>query len=246
MTSTGKYQADFDLPGDLFLNLIQNLQRSMINIIGQVDLLKISQDNQDLDAIKNLAINSNHLIESYGLVIRLLQDQAEISLETVSLSSVLFNVVENLKLVAENYKVNLIFNSEGKFYPVLADRFVLESSLTSLGISLIEALPALLNKEPQQISLFAAIHRSKYGLVVGLYFDDQPTFSRQLISKNQIILRRANQPLPLFSYNAASGIFLAKSMLNLMNLDLTSSKHHGLYGLGLVIPPIRQLSLINE
>jgi len=245
MTLTGKHQTDFDLPGDLFLNLIQNLQRSIINIIDQVDLIKISEDSQGLENIKNLAINSNHLIESYNLVIRLLQDQASLSLEAVSLSSVLFNVVENLKLVAKNYEVNLVFNNEGKFYPVLADRVVLESSLTSLGISLIEALPAFINKQPRQIDLFAAIHRSKYGLVIGLYFDDQPTFSRQLITKNQTILRRANQPLPLFSYNAASGIFLAKSMLSLMNLDLVASKHHGLHGLGLVMSPIRQLSLMQ-
>ncbi len=236
---------DFDLPSDLFLNLLQNIQRSVLNISNQVDVIKLTKNQSQLDVIKNLSQNTNHLIENYSLMINLLEDKQQLSLEPVSLAAVLYDVVNNLKSSAIDYGVNLVFNNEGKFFPVLSNYAILEVSLTSLGVSLIEALPALVN-QPHQIELFAAIHRSKYGLVVGLYFDEQPILSRYLTNKSQKILKKSKQPLPMLSYGPASGLFLAKNMLNFMNLDLKSSKHNNRYGLGVIVPPIQQLSFVDE
>ena len=244
MKTTGNN--DFDLPSDLFLNLLQNIQHSILNISNQVDVIKLTKNHNNLDVIKNLSQNTNHLIENYSLMINLLQNQQELSLEPVSLAAILYDVVNNLQSLAADYGVNLVFNNEGKFFPVLSNYVVLEVSLTSLGISLIEALPALIVDQSRQIELFAAIHRSKYGLVVGLYFDDQPILSQYLINKSQKILRKSKQPLPMLSYGPASGLFLAKNILNFMNLNLKSSKHHNRYGVGVILPPIKQLAFINE
>ena len=244
MKTTGNN--DFDLPSDLFLNLLQNIQHSILNISNQVDVIKLTKNHNNLDVIKNLSQNTNHLIENYSLMINLLQNQQELSLEPVSLAAILYDVVNNLQSLAADYGVNLVFNNEGKFFPVLSNYVVLEVSLTSLGISLIEALPALIVDQSRQIELFAAIHRSKYGLVVGLYFDDQPILSQYLINKSQKILRKSKQPLPMLSYSPASGLFLAKNILNFMNLDLKSSKHRNRYGVGVILPPIKQLAFINE
>jgi hypothetical protein len=104
----------------------------------------------------------------------------------------------------------------------------------------IEALPAL---ESPQLKLQLATHRSRYGIVAGLY-SDTPQLSKTTLRRGRRLQRRSRQPMTSLSHTSGAGIFVADSILQAMQLRLGASRHHRLYGLGTVLPLNNQLQLI--
>ena len=156
------------------------------------------------------------------------------------MSSVLYDAGQQLEAIAKNYGVELELNIAGKFGPVSANKQGLQAALVSLGAALIEALPALDNC---QLKLHLATHRSRYGVVAGVYADTKQ-ISAQALKTGRKLQLSSRQPLMNLTHSSGAGVFIADAILKAMDLSLMASRHHSLYGIGTVLNPNHQLQLI--
>ena len=241
---------DNSLLPQLLLTVTEQLKLPLTQIARQAEQSKLNSHSNsassDLATIQATADTALKLIDNYTLGLRLSIEPLQLTRENISVSSVLYDAGQQLDSLARTYGVELVLDVSGRFGPVQAHRAGLQAALVSLGAALIEALPAgegAKNSKPQQLRLQLATHRSRYGIVAGVYSDTKQLTSHAL-QKGRQLQRHSRQPLTGISHTPAAGVFVADSILNAMNLNLTASRHHGLYGLGTVLQPNHQLQLV--
>lgn len=232
----------------LLLTVTEQLKLPLTQIARQAEQSQLSSgsansDNHELIRIQIAADNALKLIDNYSLGLRLALEPLELARESVSVSSVLYDTRQQLDGLAKTYGVDLVLDVGGRFEPVQAHRAGLQAALVSLGAALIEALPAQAQDAPQQLRLQLATHRSRYGIVAGVYSHTK-NLSSHTLQKGRQLQRHSRQPLTPLSHTPAAGVFVADTILNAMNLNLTASRHHGLYGLATVLQPNPQLQLV--
>ncbi|PIZ61631.1 hypothetical protein COY17_03895 [Candidatus Saccharibacteria bacterium CG_4_10_14_0_2_um_filter_52_9] len=227
------------LSQQLLLGVAEELKLPLLQIARQAEQGRLTGQT-DLRLIQETADGALRLLDNYALGVRLALDPEHLALESVSVSSVLYNTGQQLDALAKNYGVELELNIAGRFGPVLAHRQGLEAALVSLGAALIEGLPA---QDSPQLKLQLATHRSRYGIVAGLYADTKQ-LSSQALQSGRRLQRRSRQPLVNLSHTSGAGVFVADTILKAMDLHLVASRHHRLYGLGTVLQPNNQLHLV--
>jgi len=158
------------LSEQLLLSVAEQLKLPLLQIARRAELATLEKSGtSDLKDIQTTADAAIRLLDNYLFGARLsMEDQYQLQMEPVSISSVLYDSGQQLDAMAKLYGVELELNLGGKFGPVMANRNGLQSALTSLGYSLIEALPSLHDKK---MRLQLAAHRCRYGIVAGLYSD---------------------------------------------------------------------------
>lgn len=226
----------------LLLSVAEELKLPLLQIARQAEQGQLSGQT-DLQLMQTTADTALRLIDNYSLGIRLSLEPQQLAPETVSVASVLYDTGQQLNSLAKSYGVQLELNIAGKFGPVTAHRQGLQAALVSLGAALIEAFPALQTVGQPQLSLHLATHRSRYGIVAGLYAQTEQ-LSREALSRGRQLQRRSRQPLVNLTHTSGAGIFVADTILKAMGLQLTASRHHRLYGLAAVLPPNNQLQLV--
>ena len=229
------------LSQQLLLSLTEELKLPLLQIARRAEQGVLSGTTDSL-TIQTTADSALRLLDSYALGVRLSLETEQLDIEAITVSSVLYDAGQQLDALAKNYGVNLELNIAGKFGPVMAHRQGLQAALVSLGTALIESLPAQLNANPQ-LKLQLATHRSRYGIVAGIYSDAKQLTNDALLQgrKLQSISR---QPLINLSHTSGAGIFVADAILRAMKLRLTASRHQNLYGLGAVMQPNHQMQLV--
>lgn len=215
--------------------MAEELKLPLIQIARQTE-----QGTADLHSIHGTANAALQLLDNYALSVRLQMEPSQLEVEPVSVSSVLYETGQQLDALAKNYGVELELNVAGRYGTVMAHRQGLQSALISLGAALIEALPAL---EGPQLKLQLASHRSRYGIVAGLY-TNAPQLTNTALQHGRRLQRHSRQPLTNLSHTSGAGIFVADTILHAMRLRLRASRHHRLYGLGTVLPPNNQIQLV--
>jgi hypothetical protein len=222
---------------ELLLSVAEELKLPLMQIARQAE-----QGSLDLKSIQGTAQSALQLLDNYALGVRLQLEPAQLQTEPVSVSSVLYDTSQQLDALAKNYGVELELNVAGRYGTVMAHRQGLQSALVSLGAALIEALPAL---EGPRLKLQLASHRSRYGIVAGLY-TDAPQLTNAALQRGRRLQRQrvSRQPLTTISHTSGAGIFVADTILQAMRLRLRASRHHRLYGLGTVLPPNNQIQLV--
>ncbi len=227
------------LSQQLLLTVAEELKTPLLQIAR---LAELSQYNQpaDIKKIQSTADIALRLIDSYSLGVRMALSQGQLERESVSVSSVLYDSSQQLDSFAKNYGIDLRLEIAGKYGPVLANRQGLQAALVSIGAALIEALPAQGN---QQLKLYLATHRSRYGIVAGLYANTKQ-ISKSALESGRLLQKTSRQPLINLTHTSGAGIFVADSILKAMDLHLISSRHHRLYGLGTVLQPNHQMQLV--
>ncbi|GAC1498964.1 MAG: hypothetical protein NVS1B10_01190 [Candidatus Saccharimonadales bacterium] len=227
------------LSQQLLLSLTEELKLPLLQIARQIELSELNQQ-ANLPAIRQTAQTALRLIDNYALGIRLAEDKNQLELEAVSVSSILYDCAQQLDAMSKSYGVKLELSLAGKYGTVLAHRNGLEAALVCLGAALIESLPA---QQSPQLCLKLAAHRSRYGIVTGLYSDTKQ-LSREALIKARQLQKISRQPLPNVSHTSGAGVFIADSILKSMKLDLKTSRHQRLYGLGTILQPNYQLQLV--
>lgn len=227
------------LSQQLLLSVAEELKLPLLQIARQAEQARLS-GSADLSTIQAAADSALRLLDNYALGVRLALEPEQLAVESVSVSSVLYDTGQQLESLAKSYGVALELNIAGRYGPVLAHRQGLQAALVSLGAALIEALPA---QDSPQLKLQLATHRSRYGIVAGLYADTKQ-LSNEALQSGRELQRHSRQPLMELTHTSGAGIFVADTILQAMRLNLTSSRHHGLYGLGTVLQPNRQLQLV--
>lgn len=228
------------LSQELLLSLAEQIKLPLLQIARRAELASFGQE-VDAGAIQATADSALKLIDSYLLGVHLAESgQSALALEPVSVSSVLYDTAHELDSAAKFYGVQLELSIAGKYGPVVANRQALQAALTSLGMALIEALPAL---DGRHLTLQLGAHRSRYGIVAGLY-SDSPTVTTDSLRKGAELLGKSRQPLVGMSHSSGAGIFVADAILQAMDLQLKPTRHNKLYGLGAVLQPNNQLQLV--
>ncbi len=228
------------LSQELLLSVAEELKLPLIQIARQAEHDRLSGDASNLALIQSTADTALRLLDNYALGVRLALEPDQLSMEAVSVSSVLYDSGQQLDALAKSYGVSLELSISGRYGPVLAHRRGLQAALVSLGAALIEALPA---QESPQLTLKLATHRSRYGIVAGLYADSKQ-LSNEALQHGRRLQRSSHQPLINLTHTSGAGIFVADTILRSMRLNLTASRHNRLYGLGTVLQPNNQLQLI--
>jgi len=236
---------DADAPAalsrNLLLSITEQLKLPLLNIARQAELAGLQPVYGDFNAIRTTAETALQLLDNYLLGVRLASEEATFAvIEPVSVSSVLYDVGEQLRPMAASYGVKLDLYVDGKYGPVMAHRRGLQAALVSLGYALVEALPAA---ELPQLRLQLSAHRCRYGIVAGLYCDADQVAARTLKYGRQLY-GRARQPLGAISHTSSAGVFVADAILHAMQSQLTVSHHRKLHGLGTVLQLSPQLQLV--
>lgn len=228
------------LSQQLLLSVAEELKLPLLQIARQAELGQMG-GKTDLAMVRSAADTALRLLDNYSLGVRLAQEPAEnLTAESVSISSVLYDTGQQLDAMAKSYGVGLELNIAGRFGPVQAHRQGLQAALTSLGAALIEALPA---QESTQLKLYLATHRSRYGIVAGLYADTRQ-LSHEALQRGRQLQHRSRQPFTGLTHTPGAGVFVADTILQAMSLRLRPSRHHKLYGLGTVLQPTNQLQIV--
>lgn len=228
------------LSQDLLLSVAEELKMPLMQIARLSEQAGLSSDSEANAIIQATADGALQLLDNYILGVRLALDPQSFNLESVSISSILYDAGQQLYNLAKNYGVELELNVSGRFGPVTANRKGLEAALVSLGAALIEALPAM---NESQLKLQLATHRSRYGLVAGVYAST-PKLSSQALISGRKLQKMSRQPFVNLTHTSGAGVFVAETILKAMNLNLTASRHHRLYGLATIIKANNQLQLM--
>lgn len=227
------------LSQQLLLSVAEELKLPLLQIARQAEQAQLTEAS-DLKTIQTSAQTALQLLDNYSLAVRLATHPERLAVESISISSLLYDTGQQLDGLAKSYGVGLELGITGRFTPVLAHRQGLQAALVSLGAALIEALPA---QESPQLKLCLATHRSRYGIVAGLYADTKQ-LTRETLQRGRRLQRHSRQPLMTLSHTSGAGIFVADTLLKAMNLHLMTSRHHRLYGLGTVLQANPQLHLV--
>jgi len=239
------------LNDQLLLAIAEELKLPFLQIARRAELAALRERRiaeaaapaleDDLKEIQTTADMAIKLLDNYLFGARLaLEEEYRLQMEPVSVSSVLYDAGQQLDSLAKLYGVSLELNLGGKFGPVMTNRQGLLSALVSLGYSLIEALPNLGEKK---LSLQLAAHRCRYGIVAGLY-SEQEQLTAEALRQGRTLSGYSRQPLVTLTHGSGAGVFVADAILQAMDAELKPSRHHNLYGLGTVLHPNLQTQLV--
>ncbi|MEO7364289.1 MAG: hypothetical protein ABIV43_02160 [Candidatus Saccharimonadales bacterium] len=223
------------LSQELLLSVAEQIKLPLLQIARLAELGRT-------DRVQATADSALSLIDNYVLAVRLNLEaqQQPLKLESVSVSSVLYDAAARLSDYAQGYGISLELNVASHHGTVMAHRQGLEAALVSLGLALIESLPA---QESPQLTLQLATHRCRYGVVAGLYTDTE-RLTPTVLSRGRQLHGRSRQPLLNLTQGSGAGVFVADSLLRAMDLELTVSRHQRLFGLGAILQPNQQLQLV--
>ncbi len=229
------------LSHNLLLSITEQMKLPLVQIARQAELAQMGLGS-DFSSIRTLAENGIQLIDGYSLGLQLANmHNYELAPESVSVSSVLYEADQQLRALARLYNVEIELNICGRFEPVLAHKHGLQAAIVGLASALIEALPS--QAEGKQTKLQLATHRCRYGIVAGVYAD-LPNLSSDTLKRGRKLYGNSRQPLVTISHTPGAGIFVADTIFRAMQLKLHISRHHRLYGLGVVLQPSSQLAMI--
>lgn len=226
----------------LFLGLAEQLARPLLTLTQLAELA--SGDDPATAAarwqlVQAIADSSLQLVESYALSLRVHGNVLALNLEPVTVSSLLYDTAQTLQPFAKQYGVDLELESGPRLQPILADRAVLQSAMTSLGQVFVLAQAE--SDEPAAVRL--AAHRSRYGVVAGLY-GQMPHISVDSLRRAHALQGAARQPLSRLVSGPAAGVFVADSLLRALAARLHVARYRSLTGLAATLQPSQQLQLV--
>jgi signal transduction histidine kinase len=237
----------------LFLAMAEELKLPLQHIARQAELQQLHQphvvaegatDLKSLEGLKDIQASADmslQLLDSYLLSLRLsMQPEVSLQLEPVSVSAVLHDTMGELQHIAANYGVTLKLHVQGRYEPVLAHRQALQSALVALGYAVIEALPST---GVRQQHLQLATHRTKQGIVAGVY-GELDALTPQLYRRAQELQGVSRQPLVGTLPGSGAGLFVADAILAAMSSRLRVGRYMKLPGFAVTLPASQQLQLI--
>jgi hypothetical protein len=222
----------------LLRSIAEQLKQPLMAIARQAELSSFtgSVQPQALADIGVHAATGLHLVDGYLLGMRLLDEQAQLELEPVSISSLLTETAHELSGLAKQYDTSLELHIAGRYAPVMAHRQGLKAVLMSLGCALLEGGTS----ESKQLTL--AVHRTPHGIVTGLY-GAFVSLSTDEWRKALALQGIASQPMRSLGGSAA-GLFVAETILQAMEARLRVGRHLNMQGLATTLQSSQQLSLV--
>jgi len=225
----------------LFLGLAEQLSRPLLQIAQLAELAahdELAAAHERWQTAAAVSHASLQLVESYALSLRVHGKVTPLHLEPVTVSSLLYDTAHHLQPFAKQYDVELQLEPGPRVQPIIADRAVLQSALTSLGQVFVVAQAEADERTPVRLSA----HRGRHGMVAGLY--GKSTLGAESLRRAQTLYGQARQPLEHLVSGPAAGVFVADSLLRTLAARLHVARYRGLTGLAATLQPSQQLQLV--
>lgn len=225
----------------LFISLADGVSHALLQIARLSESAQAArrQSGKQWQSVHDISQATMQLLEGYSLTLRLQQGLQTPVAEPVAAKVLLAETARLLRPYAEQYGVQIELDVSSRLEPVLSDRLVLQSALLSLGQVFVMANAE--REDPQPVRL--AAHRSRYGIVVGVYGQGLEMTSAAL-RRARSLRGKALQPYSQFVSGAASGVFVADGLLESVASKLHASRYHNTSGLAATIPACRQLQIV--
>ncbi len=226
----------------LLLGVVEQFTRPLLQLsyIAELAQKNPAEAAEQWDAVRLLSSGSLQLAESYALNLRLRGKLTLLELEPVAVSSLLYDTAQALEPYAKQRGVVLELDTGPRTAPIVCDRTVLQAALTSLGQVFIESSSQQEEASPVRLSA----HRSRYGMVTGLYSDAAVPLGAESLRQAQQLQGKARQPLQRLVSGPAAGVFVADALLRNLASRLHVARYHKLTGLAATLTPSAQLQLI--
>mgnify|MGYP000079455667 CR=1 FL=1 len=221
-------------PDPLFAALAGQLKVPLLQIARLSELSNAAT----LPRISAISDHALRLVDAYVQV----QDQRQIALqlEPITSSAVLYDVATSLQPFAKHLDFELDVDIRGRGLPVMAHRLTLNTMLTILGASLIEASA---DEEDVPRTLTLGTHRSSRGIVVGVFSSHVP-ITQRVMQLSRELHGKASQAIPSLGLAGGAGIAIADRLSEQMSAPLKSFRHNSMTGIGTMLMPSSQLQLI--
>jgi hypothetical protein len=226
----------------LFLSLAEQLSRPLLQVT-QLAELAAAEDPAvaalHWQMVRAIADSSLQLVEGYALSLRVHGKVTPLTLEPVTVSSLLYDAAHDLHAFAKQYGVELELDTGSGLQPIMADRAVLQSAMISLGQVFVMSQAEA--DEPSAVRL--AAHRTRYGVVAGLY-SHASQLGADSLRRAHALQGKARQPLQRLVSGPAAGVFVADALLRTLAARLHVARYRTLNGLATTLQPSQQLQLI--
>ncbi len=183
---------------------------------------------------------SLRLVDSYLLGLDIADSQTALELEPVSLSAVLYDVAHDLTPLARQANTDVELILGGKYGQVMAHSAGLRAALYGLGLVLSEAATSGVVRKKLRI----AAHRSRNGLVTGVYIDGIEKTQASLVDIQSSRSNFKRQAFSQLTANTGAGILVADTIFAAMQVKLRQGKYKGQQGLAATLLPSHQLQLV--
>lgn len=228
--------------GLLFTSLAEQVKLPFVQIAHAAELSRLNPGKAELEQLfQTISLTSEaamKLIDGYLLSVQL-QQQPELALEPVSLSSILYDTAHALDGYAKAHDCTLELHVQAKYGPVMARPEVVRTAIESLGYSFIEAAA----RRGTKTRVMLAVRKTAHGMNAGV-FSDTDKLNAALFKQAKILKGLARQPLGDFSAGSGAGVFVADALFEWLHSPMRVATFKSLQGLAATLTPSRQLSLV--
>lgn len=225
---------------DLLRVVAMELQQPLIHISGTAKMLRdgtIKPDETETQ-YENLAVSTErmqYLIESILLASKIESNQVELELNSINPSSVVHEVLTELKPLAKSYKVKLNVHFSQSLNLISTNNQALKYGL----INLMDV--AIRSTRSKQIDVL--VHNQNDQVMVTIRDDSDKLPANTLNSLLRRIGKSA-QPLKQLPINASLGLYIASILAGHTNSDIHFHSERGKRHISLNLPTSKQLSFL--
>lgn len=231
-------QSEMGQTTGLLLSIAEQLKTPLTVIARQMELAELPGVQLNPRLIHSQASAALTLVDSYLLGLQLAQQ--ELTLEPVSVSSMLTDTIHQLDQYAKQYDVTMELKIAGRYEPVMAHRAALQAALTSLGYALIASQAT--HDSHRRRRMVLAGHRNAHGIVAGIYGTGDMVSAE--LRKALNLAGTAHQPFSKLLGSSSAGIFVADTLAQAMESKLRIGHHARQSGLAITLPPSKQLQFV--
>ncbi len=235
-------QIDTKSQEQLFISVADGISHTLLQIHRLSELARGEQARvqaTNWQTVHDITGASLALLEGYSMTLRLQQGMESPVVAPVATAVLLRDTATLLAPYAKQFGVQIELDVSSRLEPILSDRLVLQAALVSLGQVFILAHAE--TEQPRPIRL--AAHRTRYGIVVGLY-GYGIEMSSAALRRARNLRGKAHQPYSQFVSGPASGIFVADGLLHSVAAQLHAARYHNVAGLAVTMPACNQLQLV--
>lgn len=180
------------------------------------------------------------LVDSYLLGLDLSIAQTSLELEPVPIAAALYDVAHDLTPIARQRNTDIELVIAGKYGQVMAHSAGLRAALYGLGFVLSEVV------HPQRArnTLRIAAHRTRGGIVAGLYIDGAESLQTTLGATHFTQNTFKHQPFVNLTAGTGAGVFVADVIFDAMHAKLRAGRFQNRHGLAATLQPSHQLQLV--
>lgn len=234
-------ESEEDIRMQTLRSIAEQLKMPLMYLARQAELCR--QGDTAETTFKSMQTHADmalRLVDSYLLGLDLSGKQSKLQLEPVPIAAALYDVAHDLTPLARQRNTDIELVLAGKYGQVMAHPAGLRAALYGLGFVLSEVV------HPEKIrnTLRIAAHRTRGGIVAGLYIEGSTDVQTTLRASN--ISRNAGmrQPFPNLTAGTGAGIFVADTIFDAMQTRLRAGRFQNQQGLAVTLQPSRQLQLV--